>query len=203
MSLWAVVPVKALAEAKSRLNEVLNPQQREDLTRQMLAHTIEVLAEEQQVENTIVVSADPDVLTLARELGAQALGEWGTPSLNGALRQAVELAERSGVTSVLILPADIPMLQASDVRAVIDALQGPPAVVIAPDRKHKGTNALLLAPPGTLEFAFGPDSFDRHHRLAAESGAKIEIVDLPTLSLDLDTPADLDVYKDRIELIKE
>ena len=203
MSLWAIVPVKALDQAKSRLSAVLTQALRLNLSREMLAHTIQVLSEVPQVERTMVVSADPEVLALAKQMGAQVLGEWGAPSLNGALKQAVELAERSGVTAVLVLPADLPLIQGSDVQALIDAENDPPAVVIAPDRKREGTNALLLAPPGTLEFAFGPDSFGRHRRRAADSGARIEIVDLPTLGLDLDTPEDLAIYQHRIALVKE
>jgi 2-phospho-L-lactate guanylyltransferase len=203
LSLWAIVPVKALHESKSRLREVLTPEQRVDLSREMLLNTLRVLAEVPEIERTLVVSADPTVLALAQEHGAEALEERGSPSLNRALTQSTVLAREIELEAVLVLPADLPLIQAEDVRALIEALQAPPIVVIAPDRRHRGTNALLVAPPGTIEYGFGPDSFERHIRSAETAGARVEIIELPTLGLDLDAPEDLEIYQDRIALIKE
>jgi 2-phospho-L-lactate guanylyltransferase len=195
--------VKALHESKSRLREVLTPDQRVELSREMLLNTLRVLAEVPEIEQTLVVSADPTVLTLAQEHGAEALEERGSPSLNKALRQSTVLARERQVEAVLVLPADLPLIQVDDVRVLIEALQAPPIVVIAPDRRCSGTNALLVAPPGTIEYGFGPDSFERHIRSAETAGARVKIIELPTLGLDLDAPEDLEIYQDRIALIKE
>jgi 2-phospho-L-lactate guanylyltransferase len=203
LSLWAIVPVKVLHESKSRLREVLTPEQRVNLSREMLFNTLQVLAEVPEIEQTIVVSVDPSVLALAREHGAEAVEEHGSPSLNKALTQSTVLARDRQVKTVLVLPADLPLIQAGDVRALIEAVQDPPIVVIAPDRRRSGTNALLVAPPGTIKYEFGPDSFERHIRSAETAGARVEIIELPTLGLDLDAPEDLEIYQDRIALIKE
>jgi 2-phospho-L-lactate guanylyltransferase len=195
--------VKALHESKSRLREVLTPEQRVNLSREMLLNTLHVLAEVTEIEHTIVVSADPTVLALAQEYGAEPLEEHGSPSLNKALTQSTFHAREMEVEAVLVLPADLPLIQAGDVRALIEAVQDPPIVVIAPDRSRSGTNALLVAPPGTIKYEFGPDSFERHIRSAETAGARVEIIELPTLGLDLDAPEDLEIYQDRIALIKE
>jgi 2-phospho-L-lactate guanylyltransferase len=68
-------------------------------------------------------------------------------------------------------------------------------VVIAPDRHGKGTNALLMVPPGQIEYDFGEGSFQRHCERAKNSGARLEIVNLPSLSLDLDMPEDLELVR--------
>jgi 2-phospho-L-lactate guanylyltransferase len=68
-------------------------------------------------------------------------------------------------------------------------------IVIAPDRHQKGTNALLLSPANIIEYDFGPDSFKRHCERAQKSGARLEIVELPTLGLDLDLPEDLELVR--------
>ncbi|MFQ5924069.1 MAG: 2-phospho-L-lactate guanylyltransferase [Anaerolineales bacterium] len=203
MSLWGIIPVKALDESKSRLQGVLAPDQRVRLSREMLLHTLQVLSGIPEVERTLVVSADSNVLRLAHAHGAQALEERGSPSLNKALDQATALAEKARVKAVLVLPADLPLIQAADVRSLIARAQDPPVIVISPDRKRNGTNALLVAPSGTLEYAFGPDSFNRHVRRTEASGARIEIIELPALALDLDAPEDLEIYQDRFALIKE
>ena len=203
MSLWAIVPVKALHESKSRLREVLTPDQRVDLSREMLLNTLQELAELTEIERTLVVSADLTVLALARERGAEIVKEHGSPSLNKALRQATAIASERQAEAVLVLPADLPLLQAAEVRELIGRAHDPPVVVISPDRKRSGTNALLVAPPSTIEYEFGPDSFERHIQRAEASGARVEIIELPTLGLDLDAPEDLEIYQDRIALIKE
>ena len=69
----------------------------------------------------------------------------------------------------------------------------PPVVVIAPDRRKEGTNALLICPAGLIEYDFGPGSFERHCERARQAGATLEVVNLPSLSLDLDLPEDLDM----------
>ncbi len=239
MSLWAIVPVKALHESKSRLREVLTPDQRVDLSMEMLLNTLRVLEEIPEIERTLVVSADPTVLALAHEHGAEALEEHGSPSLNKALIQATDLVGDMQAEAVLVLPADLPLLQVDDVRALIQASQVPPVavasdvqalvvraqnppivgegdartlvdpaqaspiVVLSPDRRRSGTNALLMAPPGTIEYGFGPDSFERHVRSAEAAGARVEIIELPTLGLDVDAPEDLEIYKDSVTLIGE
>ena len=203
LSLWAIVPVKALQESKSRLRDVLTPEQRVDLSREMLINTLRVLAEVPEIKRTLVVSTDPTVLALAQDNGAEALEESGSPSLNKALIQSTAIASERQAQLVLVLPADLPLIRAEDVLALIEAAPTHPVVVISPDRRRRGTNALLVAPPGTIEYKFGPDSFERHVRSAKASGARVEIIELPTLGLDLDAPEDLEIYQDRIALIKE
>jgi len=174
-----------------------------DLSKEMLINTLRVLAEVPEIMRTLVVSTDPTVLALAQENGAEALEEIGSPSLNKALIQSTAIASERQAQSVLVLPADLPLIRAEDVRALIEAAPTHPVVAISPDRKRRGTNALLVAPPGTIEYEFGPDSFERHVRSAKASGARVEIIELPTLGLDLDAPEDLEIYQDRIALIKE
>jgi 2-phospho-L-lactate guanylyltransferase (CobY/MobA/RfbA family) len=65
-----------------------------------------------------------------------------------------------------------------------------PLVIVTPDRAGRGTNALVLAPPGAIGFAFGGDSRTSHRERAAEAGARYVELDGP-LALDLDTPDDL------------
>ena len=203
MNLWAIVPVKALHESKSRLRDVLTPVGRMELTREMLLNTLQELAEVPEIERTLVVSADSTVLALARERGAEVIEERGPPSLNKALSQATTIASEMQAEAVLVLPADLPLFQAADVRDLIGRAHNPPVVVVSPDRKLSGTNALLMAPPGAIKYGFGPDSFERHVRSAEASGARVEIVELRNLGLDLDAPEDLEIYQDRIALIKD
>ena len=74
---------------------------------------------------------------------------------------------------------------------IIERATNPPVVVIAPDRHESGTNALLISPAGLIEYDFGENSFKRHCQRAEAAGARLEVLHLPSLALDLDLPEDL------------
>lgn len=195
MTTWAIVPVKPLRRSKSRLASVLSDDQRARLSENMLLHTIRVLAEVPKIERTLVVSRDPKALALAREHGARTVMERGSPELNQALSRATIVARGYGVSSVLILPADLPLIQAADIEQLIAHGQDPPVVVVAPDRHGKGTNALLTSPPGLIEYDFGPESFNNHRQRAEQAGARVEICQAESLHLDVDVPEDLELWE--------
>jgi 2-phospho-L-lactate guanylyltransferase len=195
VTIWAIVPVKPMKRAKSRLATVLSREERAALSEQMLHHTLQVLGEVQQVERTLVVSRDSSALAIARDSGARTVTERGSPQLNRALVRATLVARRYGVSAVLVLPADLPLVTKADIEAMIAAAKDPPVVVIAPDRHKTGTNGLLSAPPGLIEYDFGPDSFQHHLERAERAGVRCEICDLPSLALDLDIPEDLAIVR--------
>ncbi len=196
MSIWAIVPVKPLRRGKSRLSGILSEEQRAELNSNMLEHTLQVLQLIPEIDHTLVVSSDLSALTLARELGAKTVQEVGGPHLNSALRRAVEVAKVYSVKGILVLPADLPLLQPADIADIFLRSFKPPVVVIAPDRHRIGTNALLVSPVGAIDFAFGLGSFQKHCDRATSAGARLEIVDLPSLALDLDLPEDLELLKE-------
>lgn len=198
MTLWAIVPVKPLRRGKSRLSNVLSEEERADLNRKLLVHTINTLKEIPEIEQVLVVSRDQGALALAREHGARTVQENGAPQLNIALARATIVAKNYVTRGVLIVPADLPLISPEDVRAMLERVQTPPVVVVAPDRHHQGTNALLVCPVGLIDYDFGPDSFKRHCDRARQAGARLEICELPSLALDVDLPEDLDLVESEL-----
>jgi len=195
MTLWAIVPVKPLRRGKSRLAGTLTEDERTELNRALLQHTLETLSELKEVDGVLVVSRDPNALTIARNHGARTVQEDGQPELNTALKRATIVAQVYATRGVLVLPADLPLVTREDILTLIQRATEPPVVVIAPDRHKKGTNALLISPPGLIEYDFGENSFQRHCELIKKAGARLEIVDLPSLGLDLDVPEDFEIIK--------
>jgi 2-phospho-L-lactate guanylyltransferase len=115
--------------------------------------------------------------------------------LNAALTRATQAALARGAGAVLVLPTDLPLLTAGDVRELIE-MDGPgPIVNIAPDRHEAGTNALFVAPPGLLAYAFGEHSFALHSALAEAAGARLRVCRLAGAALDVDGPDDLELYQ--------
>jgi 2-phospho-L-lactate guanylyltransferase len=204
MTLWAIIPVKPLRRGKSRLAGTLSEDEREQLNQSLLEHTLDTLTNLKEIEQVLVVSRDPHALTIARNHGARTVQEDGQPHLNMALQRATVVAKVYATRGVLVLPADLPLLSREDVLALLDKASQPPVVVIAPDRHRKGTNALLMSPAGLIEYDFGDDSFQRHCERARRAGARLEVVELPSLGLDLDLPEDLELVRkmDTVSILK-
>ena len=201
MTLWAIVPVKPLRRGKSRLAGTLSEDERTALNQELLEHTLKILTGIKELEQVLVVSRDPHALTIARNFGAKTLLEDGQPKLNTALKRATVVSQVYTTAGVLILPADLPLLNQKDVLTLIKKASQPPVVVIAPDRHEKGTNALLISPANLIEYDFGDGSFSRHCERARKAGVRLEIVKLPSLELDLDLPEDLELIR-KLELTK-
>jgi 2-phospho-L-lactate guanylyltransferase len=199
MTYWAIVPIKPLMRSKSRLSSVLSGEERAELSRKMLVHTLNTLNDVQEIEHTLVVSRDTQALSIARQHGARTVAERGSPKLNRALVRATLVAQGYGVSGVLVLPADLPLITVEDIRMLIEKAKEPPVVVIAPDRHGSGTNALLACPPGLIDYDFGPDSFDQHVSRAKKAGARVEVCEISSLGLDLDLPEDLEVLREGLE----
>lgn len=196
LSLWAIVPVKPFASAKSRLASVLDDEARAGLSREFLGHALAVLAQVPAVARTLVVSRDPEALALAAARGASAVAEAGALGLNAALTLAARKAREGQAGAALILPTDLPLLTAADVMALVAEDDGQPRVVIAPDRHEQGTNALLLRPPEVMPFAFGEGSFARHVALAEHAGVRVKVCRLAGAALDVDVPEDWQLLKE-------
>lgn len=184
----ALVPLKRLSDAKSRLSGVLDPDTRARLMRAMLDRTLAEALRAPSVGRVVLVSSEPDAPAIAAAHGIERFDDRGLP-WNGALAAAIAETVRSD--DVLILSADLPLVSAADVEALIAATPAPRGLGIARAR-DAGTNAVVMRPAGALVTCFGtPVSSARHAELAAAAGLEPAIVDVPGLALDLDSHDDL------------
>jgi 2-phospho-L-lactate/phosphoenolpyruvate guanylyltransferase len=188
--LWAVLPVKPFADAKTRLDGALSPADRAALARHLMRGALSALLESRCFEEVIVVSRDPGAQCLAAEAGARTLEEDGS-TLNQALARARTHALSQGATALFVLASDLPLVTSASVKSFVAAAEDA-AVAIGPDRRDEGTNALLLRPPSAIDFGFGTRSFLRHKHRAVERGQQPRVLRLPELAFDVDTPADLE-----------
>jgi 2-phospho-L-lactate/phosphoenolpyruvate guanylyltransferase len=196
MNLWAIVPVKPLRRGKSRLAGVLTDEERTSINNTMLGNTLKALKETPEVDHLLVVSRDQSALALARDYEAKTLQEDGTSdNLNMALTRATIVAQIYSAQQILILPADLPLINPDNIQGLIKLACDPPVMVIAPDRRHEGTNALLINPPGLIEYQFGVDSFARHTLQAQHYKIRVEVLELQEFGLDLDLPEDLNLLR--------
>lgn len=190
MKATAVLPVKRFGAAKRRLAAGVDDARREALVAAMLGDVLEAIGEARAIERTIVVSDEPRAEEIAAAAGAEALPDTPNAGHSEATLAGLARAEKLGARCVVLLPGDCPLLEPRELDRL---LTGVPEryVAIAPDRHGTGTNALLLAPPGAIRPAFGEGSCARHVAAAREAGIPFAVEELPSLALDLDTPADL------------
>lgn len=189
MTVFVIVPVKKLDEAKSRLSPLLADSERELFCLRMLEDVLGAVGSVGRPHRTVVVGADAVVSLIARRLGARFLPET-RPGLNRAVSEATAWCIREGAESALILPADIPLAAPQDLDGIL-SLGEEAAVVISPSRGGEGTNALLLTPPDAIPPSYGRRSFQRHAEEASRRGIRLHMFKSLRIALDIDTPRDL------------
>lgn len=189
MTLFSIIPVKPLADGKTRLQDNLSQQARRKLNEKLFDHVLNVTITSVGAERTIVVSQDASVLEKTAKRGAVAVQENSNLGLNGALNLAASHAVDQGADALLILPVDLPLLTPDDIAALKQKLVDG-NIVIAPDEASSGTNALLISPPRILAFAFGTGSFKMHIAAARRAGIEPIVIRRESLAFDVDTPAD-------------
>lgn len=190
MNATAVLPVKRFDAAKQRMAAGLEGERRRQLVVAMVADVLEALGAARAIDRVIVVTGEPLAQELAAEAGAEVVPD---PEDGGHVEAAlagIARAEVEGADRVVLLAGDCPLL---DPRELDRLLTGVPEryVGIVPDRHGAGTNALLLSPPSAIVPAFGEGSRARHVEAARESGIPYGVEELPSIELDLDTPADV------------
>lgn len=190
----ALIPMKDLPGAKMRLAAVLDAEQRAELALAMLTDVIAACRESALFDQIAVIGRDSNVLWHAREHGAKPIAEPATlDGLNEGLTFGQRyLARRVAVDELLVLPADIPLVRADDVRAAVEALGDSGARAVIVRARDGGTNALAMRPAEAVPMHFGPRSCNAH--IAAARDAGVEIVELANerLSFDVDAPEDLE-----------
>jgi len=188
LAVFAVVPVKRLSVSKRRLSGVLNPQERKVLTLAMLEDVLSAL-KSSVVQNVVVVSTDPLVYQVAVKFGVSYSSVAGG-GLNAAVGEATEWCVKRGAGSVLLLPADIPMLSFKDVNSIVALGIETSSVVLSPSL-NGGTNALFQNPPNLIPACFGPKSFAKHVKEAHHKSLRVRFYCSVGIVADVDLAEDL------------
>jgi 2-phospho-L-lactate guanylyltransferase len=187
----AVVPVKTLPSAKSRLVPWLDRPSVERLSIAMLGDVLETLQRVRTLDRIAVATPDPRLAEVARKAGAEVLGA-SVAGLNPAVEAACAEIAPSADDAALVVLGDVAGAQAEDIEALL-ALAIQRGVALAPS-SDGGTSALLRAPRDIIPAAFGPDSARAHRDLAASTGVAFEELALPSLAIDIDEREDLEKF---------
>jgi len=186
----AILPIKAFDGAKQRLRDGLDPAPRRALVEAMFSDVLVALRRCTLVDRLLVVSSDHGAQRIAGGYGAMVL-EDDQQGHNQAAALGLAHALELGVERALLVPGDCPLLNPIELDELIRRPAASRSALIVPDRHGTGTNALLLCPVDSMMPSFGPGSCERHESLASAAGLEVQTVEVPSLALDVDTPADL------------
>ena len=184
-----LVPVKNLVDAKQRLSSILSPEERFALARAMCEDVLQALARWPSRPSVAVVTSD----SFARDLAARFNFEVVTDDNSGetsAIEMATASCRERGAESTLVIPADIPLIDSSELQEIVD--HAPPGgAVLVPDAARRGTNAAWRSPGDLFPLRFGNDSFFPHLAAAKATGLPCVVLELPGIARDIDRPEDL------------
>jgi 2-phospho-L-lactate guanylyltransferase len=192
VTVFVIIPVKRLDNAKSRLSSLLTNEERKQFCLKMLEDVLGTVKSTKRPHETVVVSKDPTVSEVAKNFEAAYLKERKT-GLNKTVSETVDWCVEMRAASVLVLPADIPLVTPRDLDRIL-MLGEKASMVISPSRNGKGTNALLLTPPNVSPTFYGPHSFQRHIKEAKKLKISCRRYRSPELALDIDTIEDLTYF---------
>jgi 2-phospho-L-lactate guanylyltransferase len=186
-----LIAVRGGRSAKSRCCEFVAAEHRAAFVEAMLGDMLRALEGARAVGAVHVVTPTPEIAELARSFGASVFFETAAAGLNAAFQSGRrQVAARDPATPLILLPGDLPGLEARDLDAVAEAC-APGRIVMVRAAQDGGTGALAFEAGVDMALAYGPQSFQRHLSLARAAGLEPLAVDAPSLAHDLDGPADL------------
>ena len=205
-SICAVIPVKSFAQAKSRLSSCLEETARESLVKAMLEDLLDAVSRVKNIDSVLIVSSDPQTQAIADTYKAELLHEAIDTGLNSALEKAASYLLSKGMTQMLVLPADLPFVSATNICTLINVGKNSsinnddkdfsirtmqPKLVLVGARNSGGTNAMLVSPVDLISFRYGEQSYGDHLGQGIALGAYVVQPAVSGFSLDVDTQEDL------------
>ena len=185
-----LVPIKNTDSAKQRLAAVLDQPSRTKLAQAMLHDVLAALRDWKKRPEVGIVSGDPFATSLARDFGFEVIPDLENPGETGAIEMATRVCIERGIDSTLVIPGDIPLIQASELEEILKNAP-PEGSVLVPAGDGRGTNAAFRRPANLFPLRFGNDSFKPHHSAAQSTGKPCIVLQFPGIAVDVDNPADL------------
>jgi 2-phospho-L-lactate guanylyltransferase len=186
-----LLPIKDQRNAKQRLAGLLSPEERQSLARAMMEDVLTAVRAVRLAQQIFVVTNFAPAIRIAESAGWHVILEEEQISESASVDFASRCCAERGVTALLRIPMDLPLVQPADIDELLALDFSSPAAVMVPSRDGAGTNALLRTPPALFPSQFGSGSFAKHRALAESAGAQIILRRNPRLEMDVDDPGDL------------
>jgi len=137
-----------------------------------------------------LVTNDPFATELAESHGLGIIPDTANTSETSAIEVATLVCMERGVGRTLVIPGDIPLIEAEDLAAIFEHAPVSGSVLV-PAADKRGTNAVLRAPAALFPLRFGNDSFQPHLQSAIATNTSCVVLSLPRVGIDIDNAEDL------------
>src|SRR6266566_3769768 len=186
-----LLPVKDFSDAKQRLASSMDAEARAGLARAMLADVLNALARARAPQRVVAFTAADEVIQMARPFGFDVVLEKVVNGHSAAVNRMVDELSSSS-SRILSIAADLPRLVPSEIDFALDAASEP--ITLIPSRDWTGTNGVVFIPPAKISMEYGEGSFRRHLSKASAAGHPSDVMNLPGIAFDIDTPEDLQAF---------
>ncbi len=186
-----LLPVKDFNNAKQRLAPTMDAPARAGLARAMLSDVLAALKRARAPERIVVFTSADAVMEMVEPFGFETVFERSVAGHSAAVNQLVD-EFRVSSSSILAIAGDLPKLRSSEIDFALNAASEP--VTLLPSRDWTGTNGVVFIPPARISMEYGEGSFRRHLSKVSAAGLRSDVMDLPGIAFDIDTPEDLDAY---------
>ncbi len=189
--IFAIIPVKRFENSKTRLAPLLGLQERVTLSSLMLDDTLAALVASSCFKKILAVTGDPGAMEIAKRRGAVVVRQESDAGVNSAVALADAYSLKAGARATVVVPQDLPLMDAGDIAGVCALENDRPLVAVCPSLRLDGTNILLRAPPTAIATHYDNNSYENHLNDAMAAGITTNVIDSKKLMFDLDTPEDL------------
>jgi len=186
-----LLPVKEFSSAKQRLAPALDGPARAGLARAMLKDVLSALRRARAPERIVVFTASDEAIEIAEPLGFEIVKERSIDGHSAAINHLIDEFSASS-SQIFAIAGDLPKLLPAEVDFVLNAASEP--VTLIPSRDWTGTNGVLFIPPARIAMEYGEGSFRRHLSKVSAAGLHSDVMDVPGLAFDIDTPEDLQTF---------
>jgi 2-phospho-L-lactate guanylyltransferase len=188
-----LLPVKDFKNAKQRLAPTLDDTRRAGLARAMLHDVMKVLKRCRAPQRVVVFTACDEVMQMAQTFGFDVVLEKSVDGHSAAVNHMLDQLS-ADCSRILSIAGDLPRLVPSEIDFALQAASEP--ITFIPSRDWTGTNGVVFIPPARINMEYGEGSFRRHLSKAAAAGLRSDVMTLPGIAFDIDTPADLQAFLD-------
>ena len=189
--MWGIIPIKSLNQAKHRLKHVLYPDERQEFFNAMFEDVLSTMMSVPDFEQVAVATVCPAACIIAKKYGAIVLSTSQDEGQTAAVERSAEILDARGITSMLVIPGDVPLVTVEEIKIVLDLHEKAPSMTIVPAQDELGSNCIALSPTIAAPLRFGPNSYFPHLETARKLGLSLQSPKLTGLGLDIDTPEDL------------
>lgn len=193
-----IIPIKSLEDGKKRLEPFLSPKERRGLILSLLKDVLTAATNARLSDKTLIVTPDSKIVRIIQNWNYPKLEYLIEPvakGINHAIKNAVKLCTSQNISSILIIPADIPLVKSKDIDELIQLGLSKDSIILVPSHRKDGTNAFYQKLPNTMNAWYGENSFQKNLESISKQEISYHILEKNAFALDIDLKEDLEKFK--------